>query len=210
MSNLAGDIDEIIGEKAYKNVELAIEKMGVLYVSFKNNVTAINLMNDALNKASSIKDVSTNIDKISRKTKELKEVQTEFIDTQRNVDKAFRTTGDVINQLEKDYADVTNKATAMSVSNKKIIEDNTKMKASIQTVDQQWKLLEADYKRLTLEARNMGAAHGVMSTQFKTSAARANIVREEMDAINNTLGHSQANVGNYASGLNKIWGGLSQ
>ena len=62
MSNLAGDIDEIIGEQALKRVETAVEKMGALYVSFKENVTAINLMNDALSKSTGIKEVTKKYD----------------------------------------------------------------------------------------------------------------------------------------------------
>jgi len=69
-------------------------------------------------------------------------------------------------------------------------------------------LLSKKYNEAAKNALNLAAAHGAESAQAKAAALTANKLHVELLTIDQTVGKSQRNVGNYAGGIQKAFGGL--
>jgi hypothetical protein len=219
MANANGSIDEVIGSEAGKQVTDLTEKMNGLYVAFKQNITAINLVNDALSKSTSIKDVSENVDKATKSTKKLKDVQTEFVETVYKLDKAVSDTGHALSDQEVAMAKLT---ATMANGNKaaKLVTDETKKQSTAtKELEGNYKALLAQQKAALAQAREVGVVYGTSSQKFKDAAQSANAYSVQVNSMNKQLGIHNSEVGNYAenikkgtsgivSGLNSIWGGV--
>lgn len=210
MSNKTGDIDEIIGEKAFERVRLMVDELGRLRSVYTDTVKDITAGMKSMDKAASVKEVTTNVDNLATKTKKLNEVQTQFVETQSKVEKAFRTTGTAVTELDKQMVKAIEEANKWATEEKKTQASLGNTKKSIDQVKMAWKDLETMYKNNLKAARDIGVQYGVNSKQFKDVALATNSLRKEMDAINTTLGQHQANVGNYSSALKGVWSGLRQ
>jgi len=216
-----GSIDEVIGSEAGKQVDVLTEKMNALYVAFKQNITAINLVNDALSKSVSIKDVSENVDKATKSTKKLKDVQTEFVETVVKLDKAVSDTGHALSEQEVAMAKLT---ATMANGNKaaKLVSESTKVVNKDATdLKNAYARLNDEYKASLIHSKNLAVQYGVTSKEFKAAATQTNLMGAELKNIDAQLGIHSKNVGNYAAGvekgmektnfsIGKIWGGLRQ
>jgi len=198
-----GSIDEVIGSEAGKQVDVLTEKMNALYVAFKQNITAINLVNDALSKSVSIKDVSENVDKATKSTKKLKDVQTEFVQTVQNLDKAVTHQGDVLNDTERAYAKLTATMANGNKTTKLATDEVVKETKAVDNLSGAFKRLNDDHKAALLYAKNVGAEYGFTSVKFKEAAFSANLLGNQIKTMNSDLGNHGGNVGNYASDIEK-------
>lgn len=110
------------------------------------------------------------------------------------------------------------KAETERIKQSKILEDQQRRNEA-QTLRQQnaanqltdaYKKLDAEHKKLVAEAKATGIEFGVESDQFKKVAAAANEMRTKLVAVDEALGFSQRNVGNYKSGFNAISNSINQ
>ena len=88
---------------------------------------------------------------------------------------------------------------------------NKDIKSQTLTLTQQggaYQRLNEEYKVAQLRAKDLAAAHGIESAAAKAAALEANNLSKQLLAIDQTVGQSQRNVGNYPNALNAIWGGL--
>lgn len=186
MANANGSIDEIIGEEARKQIDDATAKMGTLLTTFKESVTAVNLMNDALNKAGS--GGSGGLKKATNEFAEFEKVEKKLIETTRQY-------GTEINNLKV----LTTQAAAQ---NKAQAQSTVALKGSYNELQANMSLLIAKYKALSAEMRS-----GAIGKGLQADIAMANKSLKDLDS---GLGNMQRNVGNYGSALTKIWGGVRQ
>lgn len=186
MANANGSIDEIIGQEARKQIDDATAKMGTLLTTFKESVTAVNLMNDALNKAGS--GGSGGLKKATNEFAEFEKVEKKLIETTRQY-------GTEINNLKV----LTTQAAAQ---NKAQAQSTVALKGSYNELQANMQLLIAKYKALSAEMRS-----GAIGKGLQADIAMANKSLKDLDA---GLGNMQRNVGNYGSALSKVWGGIRQ
>ena len=186
MGNANGSIDEIIGQEARNQIDDATAKMGTLLTTFKESVTAVNLMNDALNKAGS--GGSGGLKKATNEFAEFEKVEKKLIETTRQY-------GTEINNLKV----LTTQAAAQ---NKAQAQSTVALKGSYNELQANMQLLIAKYKALSAEMRS-----GAIGKGLQADIAMANKSLKDLDA---GLGNMQRNVGNYGSALTKIWGGIRQ
>jgi len=214
-----GSIDEVIGSEAGKQVDVLTEKMNGLYVAFKQNITAINLVNDALSKSVSIKDVSENVDKATKSTKKLKDVQTEFVETVYKLDKAVSDTGHALSDQEVAMAKLTATMANGNKAAKLVTDEVKKQSTATKELEGNYKALLAQQKLALAQAREVGVVYGTSSQKFKDAAQSANAYSVQVNSMNKQLGIHNSEVGNYAenikkgtsgivTGLNSIWGGV--
>lgn len=212
MAGNNGSIDEIIGQKGFDDVEQITQKMNTLYVAFKQNVTAINLMNDALSKATSVKDVTGGIDNITTKTKKANQVVTEFIETQSHLDNAVTLTGHALNEQELAYAKLTATMGNGNKAAKLVTEETKKQTKDTNDLKTAYSRLNDEYKASLIHSKNLAVQYGVTSKEFKAAAAQTNLMGGELKAIDAQLGIHSKNVGNYANGVTKglsnAWAGI--
>ena len=185
MANANGSIDEIIGQEAIKQIDDATAKMGTLLTTFKESVTAVNLMNDALNKAGS---GGSGLKKATNEFAEFEKVEKKLIETTRQY-------GTEINNLKV----LTTQAAAQ---NKAQAQSTVALKGSYNELQANMQLLIAKYKALSAEMRS-----GAIGKGLQADIAMANKSLKDLDA---GLGNMQRNVGNYGSALSKVWGGIRQ
>ena len=186
MANANGSIDEIIGQEARNQIDDATAKMGTLLTTFKESVTAVNLMNDALNKAGS--GGSGGLKKATNEFAEFEKVEKKLIETTRQY-------GTEINNLKV----LTTQAAAQ---NKAQAQSTVALKGSYNELQANMQLLIAKYKALSAEMRS-----GAIGKGLQADIAMANKSLKDLDA---GLGNMQRNVGNYGSALSKVWGGIRQ
>ena len=219
MASNNGSIDEIIGQKGFDDVEQITQKMNTLYVAFKQNVTAINLMNDALSKATTVKDVTGGIDNITTKTKKANQVVTEFIETQSHLDKAVTLSNHALNDQELAYAKLTATMGNGNKAAKLVTETTVKQNKDTNDLKTAYQRLNDEYKASLIHSKNLAVQYGVTSKEFKAAAAQTNLMGAELKSIDAQLGIHSKNVGNYAdgvkkgtsgiaTGVGKIWSGL--
>lgn len=209
MAGNNGSIDEIIGQKGFDDVEQITQKMNTLYVAFKQNVTAINLMNDALSKATSVKDVTGGIDNITTKTKKANQVVTEFIETQSHLDNAVTLTGHALNEQELAYAKLTATMGNGNKAAKLVTEETKKQTKDTNDLKTAYSRLNDEYKASLIHSKNLAVQYGVTSKEFKAAATQTNLMGTELKAIDSQLGIHSKNVGNYAEGVKKGTSGIA-
>lgn len=188
MANANGSIDEIIGQEAIKQIDDATAKMGALLTTFKESVTAVNLMNDALNKAGSGGSGGSGLKKTTNEFAEFEKVEKKLIETTRQY-------GTEINNLKV----LTTQAAAQ---NKAQAQSTVALKGSYNELQANMQLLIAKYKALSAEMRS-----GAIGKSLQQDIAMANKSLKDLDA---GLGNMQRNVGNYGSALSKVWSGIRQ
>lgn len=188
MANANGSIDEIIGQEAIKQIDDATAKMGTLLTTFKESVTAVNLMNDALNKAGSGGSGGSGLKKATNEFAEFEKVEKKLIETTRQY-------GTEINNLKV----LTTQAAAQ---NKAQAQSTVALKGSYNELQANMSLLIAKYKALSAEMRS-----GAIGKGLQADIAMANKSLKDLDA---GLGNMQRNVGNYGSALTKVWSGIRQ
>jgi len=71
-----------------------------------------------------------------------------------------------------------------------------------------YELLSKKYNDAAKNAQNLAVQYGVGSMQAKAATATANGLHNQLLTIDQTIGKSQRNVGNYAGGIQKAFGGL--
>lgn len=186
MANANGSIDEIIGQEAIKQIDDATAKMGTLLTTFKESVTAVNLMNDALNKAGSggSGGLKSNTTAINEQEKALKALI-----------KANEDAG-------KEYIQLQQLTKQQTAANRLDAQSANASKGSYNELQANMSLLIAKYKALSAEMRS-----GAIGKGLQADIAMANKSLKDLDA---GLGNMQRNVGNYGSALSKIWGGIRQ
>ena len=186
MANANGSIDEIIGQEAIKQIDDATAKMGTLLTTFKESVTAVNLMNDALNKAGSggSGGLKSNTTAINEQEKALKALI-----------KANEDAG-------KEYIQLQQLTKQQTAANRLDAQSANASKGSYNELQANMSLLIAKYKALSAEMRS-----GAIGKGLQADIAMANKSLKDLDA---GLGNMQRNVGNYGSALTKIWGGIRQ
>jgi hypothetical protein len=186
MANANGSIDEIIGQEAIKQIDDATAKMGALLTTFKESVTAVNLMNDALNKAGSggSGGLKSNTTAINEQEKALKALI-----------KANEDAG-------KEYIQLQQLTKQQTAANRLDAQSANASKGSYNELQANMSLLIAKYKSLSAEMRS-----GAIGKGLQADIAMANKSLKDLDA---GLGNMQRNVGNYGSALSKVWGGIRQ
>jgi len=186
MANANGSIDEIIGQEAIKQIDDATAKMGTLLTTFKESVTAVNLMNDALNKAGSggSGGLKSNTTAINEQEKALKALI-----------KANEDAG-------KEYIQLQQLTKQQTAANRLDAQSANASKGSYNELQANMALLIAKYKSLSAEMRS-----GAIGKGLQADIAMANKSLKDLDA---GLGNMQRNVGNYGSALSKVWGGIRQ
>ena len=186
MANANGSIDEIIGQEAIKQIDDATAKMGTLLTTFKESVTAVNLMNDALNKAGSggSGGLKSNTTAINEQEKALKALI-----------KANEDAG-------KEYIQLQQLTKQQTAANRLDAQSANASKGSYNELQANMQLLIAKYKALSAEMRS-----GAIGKGLQADIAMANKSLKDLDA---GLGNMQRNVGNYGSALSKVWGGIRQ
>lgn len=186
MANANGSIDEIIGQEAIKQIDDATAKMGTLLTTFKESVTAVNLMNDALNKAGSggSGGLKSNTTAINEQEKALKALI-----------KANEDAG-------KEYIQLQQLTKQQTAANRLDAQSANASKGSYNELQANMSLLIAKYKALSAEMRS-----GAIGKGLQADIAMANKSLKDLDA---GLGNMQRNVGNYGSALSKVWGGIRQ
>jgi hypothetical protein len=186
MANANGSIDEIIGQEAIKQIDDATAKMGALLTTFKESVTAVNLMNDALNKAGSggSGGLKSNTTAINEQEKALKALI-----------KANEDAG-------KEYIQLQQLTKQQTAANRLDAQSANASKGSYNELQANMQLLIAKYKSLSAEMRS-----GAIGKGLQADIANANKSLKDLDA---GLGNMQRNVGNYGSALSKVWGGIRQ
>jgi len=186
MANANGSIDEIIGQEAIKQIDDATAKMGTLLTTFKESVTAVNLMNDALNKAGSggSGGLKSNTTAINEQEKALKALI-----------KANEDAG-------KEYIQLQQLTKQQTAANRLDAQSANASKGSYNELQANMSLLIAKYKSLSAEMRS-----GAIGKGLQADIAMANKSLKDLDA---GLGNMQRNVGNYGSALSKVWGGIRQ
>jgi hypothetical protein len=186
MANANGSIDEIIGQEAIKQIDDATAKMGTLLTTFKESVTAVNLMNDALNKAGSggSGGLKSNTTAINEQEKALKALI-----------KANEDAG-------KEYIQLQQLTKQQTAANRLDAQSANASKGSYNELQANMSLLIAKYKALSAEMRS-----GAIGKGLQADIAMANKSLKDLDS---GLGNMQRNVGNYGSALSKVWGGIRQ
>lgn len=186
MANANGSIDEIIGQEAIKQIDDATAKMGTLLTTFKESVTAVNLMNDALNKAGSggSGGLKSNTTAINEQEKALKALI-----------KANEDAG-------KEYIQLQQLTKQQTAANRLDAQSANASKGSYNELQANMQLLIAKYKALSAEMRS-----GAIGKGLQADIAMANKSLKDLDS---GLGNMQRNVGNYGSALSKVWGGIRQ
>ena len=186
MANANGSIDEIIGQEAIKQIDDATAKMGTLLTTFKESVTAVNLMNDALNKAGSggSGGLKSNTTAINEQEKALKALI-----------KANEDAG-------KEYIQLQQLTKQQTAANRLDAQSANASKGSYNELQANMALLIAKYKSLSAEMRS-----GAIGKGLQADIANANKSLKDLDA---GLGNMQRNVGNYGSAISKVWGGIRQ
>jgi hypothetical protein len=186
MANANGSIDEIIGQEAIKQIDDATAKMGTLLTTFKESVTAVNLMNDALNKAGSggSGGLKSNTTAINEQEKALKALI-----------KANEDAG-------KEYIQLQQLTKQQTAANRLDAQSANASKGSYNELQANMALLIAKYKSLSAEMRS-----GAIGKGLQADIAMANKSLKDLDA---GLGNMQRNVGNYGSAISKVWGGIRQ
>jgi hypothetical protein len=186
MANANGSIDEIIGQEAIKQIDDATAKMGTLLTTFKESVTAVNLMNDALNKAGSggSGGLKSNTTAINEQEKALKALI-----------KANEDAG-------KEYIQLQQLTKQQTAANRLDAQSANASKGSYNELQANMSLLIAKYKSLSAEMRS-----GAIGKGLQADIAMANKSLKDLDS---GLGNMQRNVGNYGSALSKVWGGIRQ
>ena len=184
MANANGSIDEIIGQEARNQIDDATAKMGTLLTTFKESVTAVNLMNDALNKAGSggSGGLKSNTTAINEQEKALKALI-----------KANEDAG-------KEYIQLQQLTKQQTAANRLDAQSANASKGSYNELQANMQLLIAKYKALSAEMRS-----GAIGKGLQADIAMANKSLKDLDA---GLGNMQRNVGNYGSALSKVWGGI--
>lgn len=201
MSNKTGDIDEIIGEKAFERVRLMVDELGRLRSVYTDTVKDITAGMKSMDNAASVKEVTTNVDNLATKTKKLNEVQTQFVETQSKVDKTIREAGDALNEYDKAVTKQILDAQKWATEEKKVQGNLKNTKASIAQVKMGWDDLNKAYKEALKNARDVSVQFGVNSKQFQEAAYNANQLKKEIDTTNKALGNYSSEVGNYSNNI---------
>lgn len=183
MASNSGSIDEIIGQAAIAGVDVTTAKMEALHKAFVQNVTAINLMNNALAGATGARNTTAGIDEITRLTNQLAHAQTAA------AQEAARL------REELNRANAANRNTATSVN---------AATGSYAALDAELNRLTAAYRRMTEAERN--SQFGVqMHTQITG-------LRGQLTALDASMGVHSRNVGNYSnsivSAFSRIYSGI--
>lgn len=212
MAGATGQLDEVIGQGAFANIDTLVEKLNVLKVTYNGVVKEVAGGMAAMNKATSTKEIAAGVENLSTKTKKLKDVQTEMVDVQFKLEKAYRAEGNALSATDKLRTHMIMNAIEQQKATKAVtVAVVEKTKATLDIAGA-YKQANLEYKLALENQRNLGIALGFTSKEYKAASARVKEMRNEFKQMNYDIGDMSGNVGNYAkgveSGLSKVWGGL--
>lgn len=212
-------IDDVVDPVALKQVQDLTDAAGLLEKQFIDTAKAASQLNALTGNSRSFKDYNTNATRAATETAKLQQAQ-------QNLARAALLTQQAQQRLVTATTQSTAAqqrlatATTQSAAAQQRLEAQTARNAAaqarataatVQSLSPYQSLLNV-YKALTEEARNAGVQFGITSRQFIETSNQANGVRTRLDSIDNTLGHSQRNVGNYtnafAAGFGKVYGAI--
>lgn len=163
MANGQGQVDEVIGQQAIKQVDDFEKSLKALVTQMTN---ALNIAQQ-LNSATGLTTVQAGIAATNQATRASKDLTAamalEIVERQHN-NNALKTEAKEISQVVGAYAN-----------------------------------LDASHSKLAKEARDLGIQFGINSQQFKDAAKNANDFLHRLKEVDEALGNSRRNVGNYQS-----------
>lgn len=184
-------IDDVVDPVALKQVNDLTQAANLLEKQFIDTAKAASQLNSLTGNSRSFRDYNTNATQTAKATAQLQQAQSN----------AARSA--VLLQSAQQRLDQQNERVASS---------QAKASAAAAKALSPYQSLLQVYRQLTAEAQNAGVAFGTSSRQFIEASNQANGVRTRLDAIDNTLGNHQRNVGNYTNafvaGFGKVYGAI--
>lgn len=184
-------IDDVVDPVALKQVNDLTQAANLLEKQFIDTAKAASQLNSLTGNSRSFRDYNTNATQAAKATAQLQQAQSN----------AARSA--VLLQSAQQRLDQQNERVASS---------QAKASAAAAKALSPYQSLLQVYRQLTAEAQNAGVAFGTSSRQFIEASNQANGVRTRLDAIDNTLGNHQRNVGNYTNafvaGFGKVYGAI--
>lgn len=90
----------------------------------------------------------------------------------------------------------------------RVAKATAKEAAATQAANSAYGQLSAEYNKAARAAQDLAVTQGRTSQAFLDAAAKAKQLHTQLLDIDEAVGKSQRNVGNYAAGFNKVWSGL--
>lgn len=118
-------------------------------------------------------------------------------------------------RLERELAKLQQSQNAVQISAIRLQQAQERQAASAAKAAQQAQNQSSAYLRLSEQynkaaraAQDLAVTQGITSQAFQTAAASARALHGQLLAIDQAVGRSQRNVGNYGSALTSVWSGL--
>lgn len=203
---MADRIDEIVGDKAFEQFDRLLDKLDKSRTLFSDNVKAAMLLNNAIGGSKSFKDYAKTVEETEKALNKVQASQErlrlEEIRLAQAREKAF-------DKYEKQAAK------AASIMGPKQIDP--------------YKRLSQEYDNASKKAQNLGASLAFLEKEFGTSRTQVEEVKIkalssaynkakdeaaklhiQLLTIDQSIGKSQRNVGNYRSGFNGLGNSINQ
>lgn len=182
-------IDDIVADAAVKQIDTLTQKANELEKQFIDTARAAIQLNAATGNSRSFKEYSTGVDASIKKIVQL-QIEEKRLSNIR-IDGEIKT-----KRLEKINISLANAIDKTAQSAAKALSPYLQ--------------LSKELDRQRLEAKDLAIQYGENSTQFLNAAKSVSALDGRLKLIDQTLGQSQRNVGNYRSGFNGLGNSINQ
>lgn len=187
---MADRIDEIVGEKAFQQFDLLLDKLDSSRSKFAENIKAALQLNTAIGGAKSFKDYAKTVEDAEKKLIQLRNEQIKLEKSEL--------------QLQQKRDQITARQLANDQKSSKSITEQSRLYVQLS------KTLE----KLRADAQDVGARFGENSVQFQKAGERVRALDARLKSIDQQLGKSQRFVGEYeragTTGFNRIGNSINQ
>lgn len=174
-------IDELVSEKAFKQVDDLTQKLSVLNSVFIDDIDAAIKLNAAIGGAKSFKEYAKTIEDTEKKIIQLRTAQT-------NLEKAELQLQQKRDQMMQKQLANDQKAIASEQKKSRVLTENSRIYTQLsQTLD-----------KLRKDAQDVGVQFGVNSVQFQKASERVRALDERLKEVDRNLGKFNRDVGDYA------------
>jgi hypothetical protein len=186
-------IDDIVSPKALKQLDDLDAKLVATQRQLVDNLEAAIKFNAALSGSKSLKDLDTSYQKAAKSMESL--------------NKAFEK--ERLSQIRLEQA----REKAFDKYEKQLkAQESAQLKANAaaEKAASPYNQLAASLAKAEKEALDLGAAFGTNSREFLDAAKNVQVLRQQVDGLEQPLGRFQRNVGNYRSGFSGLGNSINQ
>jgi DNA repair exonuclease SbcCD ATPase subunit len=199
MANNTNAVDAVVAQEAIKQVDVLIAKLS------QADAELIKISESALKAGKGISAISTpsGMEKAVSNTAEL---NAELAKQNKQIE-ALQAQLTKLSQVRA----VNNKMSAEEAVNQRILNQNALAEAkSVSNLVGAYDKLSLAHQKAFKDAQNLGAQYGLTSKQFTEASAKANLLDDELKALDATLGKNTRNVGDYPGKFNALGNSISQ